>query len=103
SLFVWQLVERELQEFVFLALLGGSGRENRRKHFGLKSRFARKLAEVVDAGVARNLIDPSAKRRSRAVTLAVFQDAKENLLDEVFAQCSVACQLRIEVEQRGLV
>src|SRR5437588_62647 len=98
-----QLLERELQEFDFLAFLGGIGRENRRKHFGLKSFFPRKLAEVVDAGVARNLVHPSAKRRSRAVTLAVFQDAKENLLDEVLAQCSVACQLRIEVEERGLV
>src|SRR5438874_1284389 len=74
-----------------------------RRWSGLKLRLARKLAKVVHTGVTRDLINPGAERRSRAVALAVFQDAEEHLLDQVLAERAVAGQLRIKVEKRRLV
>src|SRR6266566_4892711 len=57
---------------------------NRREHFWLEGPLARKLPKMVDAGVARNLVNPGAEGRPGAVALAVFEDAKEDLLDQVF-------------------
>jgi len=103
SFFLRQLPERVLQQFDFLLLLRGIHGKNRGQHFRLKRGLRRKLAKVIDARVARNLVDPSAERGARSVALAVFQDTEEYLLDKVFAQSPVARQLRIEIEERRLV
>ena len=85
SLFLRQLLERALQQFDFLLLLRGIRGKNRRQHFRLESGLPRKLAEVIDARVARNLVDPSAEWGTGAVALAIFQDTEEYLLDKGFA------------------
>src|SRR5205814_1304760 len=103
SFFLRQLLESALQQFDFLLLLRGIRGNKRGQHFRLESGLRRKLAKVIDARVARNLVDPSAERSAGAVALTVFQDTEEHLLDKVFAQRPVARQLRIEIEERGLV
>src|SRR5207248_3364678 len=71
---------------LFLVLLRGISRNDRRKHLRLEGSLTGKLPKMIDARVAGNLVNPGAEGRSGAVTLAVFQNAKEDLLDEVFAR-----------------
>src|SRR5436309_6606620 len=71
SFFFRQLLERALQQFHFLLLLGRVRWNNRGQHFRLKSCLARKLAKVIDARVTRNLVNPGAEGRPGAVALAV--------------------------------
>src|SRR5690349_8231191 len=71
SLLLRQLPERALQQFHFLLLLGRIRWKNRGQHFRLESRLARELAKVIDARVARNLVNPGAEGRPGAVALAV--------------------------------
>src|SRR5215472_7581822 len=103
TLFLRQLLKRALQQFDFLLFLGGIPGSNRREHLWLKGPLTRKLPKMVNAGVACDLVNPGAKRRHGAVTLPVFEDAKEDLLDQVFAQGPVAGQLGVEIEKWRLV
>src|SRR6266571_5310730 len=90
-------------ELRFLLFLGGVGRNDRRKHLRLKGSLSGELPKVVDAGIARNLVNPGPERRPGAITLSVFKDAEKDLLNEVFAERAVARQLGIKVEERRLV
>src|SRR6267154_4422989 len=82
SFFLRQLLERASQQFDFLLLLRGIRGKNRGQHVRLESGLRRKLAKVIDARVARNLVDPGAERGARAVALAVFQDTEEYRSEE---------------------
>src|SRR5262249_48158452 len=59
------------QERGVLLLLRGVSRQDRRKHVGLELDLAPCLSEVIDAGIACNLVDPGAERRSGLIALAV--------------------------------
>jgi len=92
-----------MQEFGFLLLLRGVGGIDGGRHLGLEGDLRARLAKMVDAGVARDLVDPSAERGAGAVGLAMAEDAQENFLNEIFAEAAIAGQLAIKIEQRRLV
>ena len=103
AFFFGELHQRAMQEFGFLLLLRGVGGVNGWRHFGLEGNLRARLAKMVDAGVARDLVDPGTERSAGAISLAMAEDAQKNFLDEILAEAAVAGQLAIKVEQRGLV
>src|SRR4029077_16222966 len=92
-----------MQELGFLLLLCGVGGVNGRRHFRLEGNLRARFAKMIDAGVARDLVDPRAKGSAGTIGLPMAQDTKENFLDESLAEAAVAGQLAIKVEQRSLV
>ena len=84
-------------------LLGGVGREIGAIGSADERGFGAHLADLVEAGVARDLIHPGAECCARAKGLAIAQDAEENFLDEVFADGAVLRHFGVEVEERGLI
>ena len=98
AFFFGELHQGAVQEFGFLLLLRGVGGVDGRRHFRLEGNLRASLAEMVDAGIACDLVDPSAEGSAGAIGLAMAQNAQENFLDEVFAEAAIAGQLAIKVE-----
>jgi len=53
---------------------------------------------MVKPDVTSNLVHPRAKACVRTVTVAIFQDAKEHFLHQVFAHGPVTGQPQIKIE-----
>ena len=84
-----ELHERALEELRFLLALGGVVRAGWGKRFGGERRLGTHFADLIDAGVARDLVHPGAECGAGAIGLAITQDAEKNFLDEVFADGAV--------------
>ena len=63
----------------------------------------RTLANLIDAGVAGDLVHPGAEVGAGTIGLAIAEDAEEDFLDQVFADGAVLGHFGVEVEERGLV
>src|SRR5215469_17141101 len=92
-----------MQELRLLLRIGRVGIDNRRRNLRLIRQRLRMFAVVILPRVARDLVHPCAKRSAGFVCLAVLENAKEDVLHQVFARGSIAGEPAIKVEQRNLV
>jgi hypothetical protein len=92
-----------LEERGFLLLLCGIGRLRRRGWVADERRLGFQFTDVIETGVASDLVHPGTEGSARPIGLAVSEDAQEDVLDEIFAGGAVLGHFGVEVEQRGLV
>src|SRR5580704_2563495 len=84
-----ELHQRALEKLRFLLALSVVARAGRGERLGCERRFGTHFADLVDACVARDLVNPGAEWRASAIGLAIAKDAEENFLDEVFADDAI--------------
>jgi hypothetical protein len=77
--------------------------EDRGCHLRLESDCLGVLAVIVLTRVSSDLVHPGAERGSWTVGLPVFQNAEEDVLDEVFAGGAISGKPAVEIEERKLI
>src|SRR5262249_17567008 len=90
--------QRPLEQRCFLRLLCRIRRQDGRRELRLPARLRAAPAQLIHPGIARDLVHPGPKRSICPVGLAVFQNAQEHFLHQVFTGRALAGQLQIEVE-----
>src|SRR5579884_97081 len=87
-----------VQQRRLLLALGRVVRHHRRQHLRLEFERFRMFANVIEPGVARDLIHPRTERSARLVALTVFENAKEDVLHQVLAHSAITGKAAVEVE-----